>query len=235
MRVAARQSLGILVLWLFGCSQVENDLTHAAGSSNGVGGTTGDRGVADSIPNAVVTSGTGGATSDTSAATVTGGASVIATDVTTGVTVDPPPNGGAPSTATLVQAGTTGSTEGGNMSVGGGALVGQGGSVGRGGAAPLATAGAAGASAISTETLSQVITGFCALSDVQICSPDCLVVRRAEATYYPNCRELYRLLMACQVELAVAQRSCVNGTVTSPKNCTTEDDAYWACVEKPQA
>lgn len=123
------------------------------------------------------------------------------------------------------------STGGASTGTGGSTVRAQGGTVGASGSATtLPVAGAAGTSTQTTETLAQVMARFCALNDVSLCAPNCLAERRQEARCFPKCQELYRLLMACQVELPANRRVCVNGTVTSPNDCIGEDDAYWACV-----
>jgi hypothetical protein len=121
--------------------------------------------------------------------------------------------------------------QGGDMSAVGGArppTASTGGTSGSAGAA-----GTAVAAGQANETFERVLVRFCELSDVLDCTPECLDDRRAEAVDFRECKELYRLLMACQIELPAGQRVCRYKIVTSPNHCTRENTAYADCVKPP--
>jgi hypothetical protein len=101
-------------------------------------------------------------------------------------------------------------------------------------------AGAANANVIETTRgldagLTALITEFCALPDVTVCSPNCVVDRKEEAAYFVGCQTLYRALMDCQMTLVAALRTCVDATPVTPTRCLAEDEAYWQCVIVPPA
>jgi hypothetical protein len=244
----ARLALGMLFWLLQGCSEVDNNGSHVSTNTRGTGGSSGKTGIMDAGSRTGIVTGTAsGGTSaiNTTTSDSSGGAHVIAAAGGTSgstdpqgmggeLTGDPPPSGGAGAGGSNAGgAASTGgaSTGGASTGTGGSTVREQGGTVGASGnATTLPVAGAAGASTQTTETLAQVMARFCALNDVSLCAPSCLAERRQEARCFPKCQELYRLLMACQVELSANRRACVNGTVTSPNDCISEDNAYWTCV-----